>query len=107
MIITAITEVISLGAVIPFLGVLTAPDKVFSHPIVFDIAQNFGISSAEQLMLPITVLFISAIFLANFTRVLLLWISTKLSFMAGADLSFEVYSRTLHQPYIIYLEINI
>ena len=62
MIITAITEVISLGAVIPFLGVLTAPDKVFSQPIVFDIAQSFGILSAEQLLLPITVLFITAIF---------------------------------------------
>jgi ABC-type multidrug transport system fused ATPase/permease subunit len=106
MIITAITEVISLGAVIPFLGVLTAPDKVFSQPIVFDIAQSFGILSAEQLLLPITVLFITAIFLANFTRVLLLWITTKLSFMTGADLSFEVYSRTLHQPYIVHLERN-
>lgn len=106
MIITAITEVISLGAVIPFLGALTAPDKVFNQPIIFDIAQTFGIQSVDQLLLPITVLFISAILLANFTRVLLLWIITKLSFMAGADLSFEVYSRTLHQPYIVHLERN-
>ena len=106
MLIAAITEVISLGAIIPFLGVLTAPDKVFSQPIVSDIAQSFGILSAEQLALPITILFITAILLANFTRLLLLWVSTKLSFMAGADLSFEVYSRTLYQPYIVHLERN-
>ena len=106
MLISAITEVISLGAIIPFLGVLTAPDKVFSHPIVSDIAQIFGILSAEQLALPITILFITAILLANFTRLLLLWVSTKLSFMAGADLSYEVYHRTLHQPYIVHLERN-
>jgi len=106
MLISAITEVISLGAIIPFLGVLTAPDKVFSHPIISDIAQSFGILSAEQLALPITILFITAILLANFTRLLLLWVSTKLSFMAGADLSYEVYHRTLHQPYIVHLERN-
>jgi len=106
MLISAITEVISLGAIIPFLGVLTAPDKVFSHPILSDIAQSFGILSAEQLALPITILFITAILLANFTRLLLLWVSTKLSFMAGADLSYEVYHRTLHQPYIVHLERN-
>jgi ATP-binding cassette subfamily B protein len=106
MLISAITEVISLGAIIPFLGVLTAPDKVFSHPIVSDIAQSFGILSAEQLALPITILFITAILLANFTRLLLLWVSTKLSFMAGADLSYEVYHRTLHRPYIVHLERN-
>ncbi len=106
MLISAITEVISLGAIIPFLGILTAPDKVFSHPIVSDIAQSFGILSAEQLALPITILFITAILLANFTRLLLLWVSTKLSFMAGADLSYEVYHRTLHQPYIVHLERN-
>jgi ATP-binding cassette subfamily B protein len=106
MLIAAMTEVISLGAIIPFLGVLTAPDKVFSQPIVSDIAQSFGILSAEQLALPITILFITAILLANFTRLLLLWVSTKLSFMAGADLSFEVYRRTLYQPYIVHLERN-
>ena len=106
MLISAITEVISLGTIIPFLGVLTAPDKVFSHPIVSDIAQSYGILTAEQLALPITILFITAVLLANFTRLLLLWVSTKLSFMAGADLSYEVYHRTLHQPYIVHLERN-
>lgn len=106
MLITAMTEVISLGAIIPFLGVLTAPDKVFSQPILSDVAQSFGILNSEQLALPITILFITAILLANFTRLLLLWVSTKLSFMAGADLSFDVYNRTLNQPYIVHLERN-
>lgn len=27
-----LAEVISIGAVLPFLGVLTAPEKVFAHP---------------------------------------------------------------------------
>ena len=33
MIITAFAEVISIGAVLPFLGALTAPDQIFSDTV--------------------------------------------------------------------------
>ena len=45
MLTSAFAEVVSLGAVLPFLGILVAPDKVFSHPIVADMAQAWGITS--------------------------------------------------------------
>ncbi len=32
MLVSAFAEVVSLGAVLPFLGILVAPDRVFSHP---------------------------------------------------------------------------
>ena len=35
---SAFIEVVSLGAVLPFLGILTAPEKVFKHPIVENVA---------------------------------------------------------------------
>jgi|SaaInl8_150m_RNA_FD_contig_21_1319979_length_525_multi_15_in_0_out_0_1 ATP-binding cassette, subfamily B, bacterial PglK len=44
----------SLGAVLPFLGILIAPEHVFNIPIVMDVAHYFGITSAEQLVLPLT-----------------------------------------------------
>ena len=39
MIITAFAEVVSLGAVLPFLGILVAPEQVFNYPIIKNIAQ--------------------------------------------------------------------
>jgi ATP-binding cassette subfamily B protein len=30
--VASLAEVFSIGAVLPFLGVLTAPEKVFAHP---------------------------------------------------------------------------
>jgi ABC-type multidrug transport system fused ATPase/permease subunit len=104
--VSAFTEVISLGAVLPFLGILVAPDRVFSHPIVSDMALARGIASADQLVLPFTVAFAAAALMAGAIRILLLWASTRLAFDIGADLGIEVYRRTLYQPYRVHVARN-
>lgn len=106
MLASAFAEVVSLGAVLPFLGILTAPDLVFNHPIVADLARAWGITSADQLVLPLTIGFALAALVAGMIRLLLLWVSTRLAFAAGADLSIEVYRRTLFQPYRVHLARN-
>ena len=106
ILVNAFSEVISLGAVLPFLGILTAPDRVFSHPIVADVAQAWGITSADQLALPLTVAFAAAALIAGAIRILLLWVSNRLAFAAGADLSIKVYRRTLYQPYPVHIARN-
>jgi ATP-binding cassette, subfamily B, bacterial PglK len=106
ILISAFAEVISLGAVVPFLGILVAPDRVFSHPIVADVAQNWGITSADQLVLPLTVAFAAAALFAGAIRMLLLWVSTRLAYASGAELSIEVYRRTLYQPYRVHVARN-
>ncbi len=106
MLVSAFAEVVSLGAVLPFLGILVAPDRLFSHPIVADVALACGLVSSDQLVLPLTVVFVAAALLAGAIRILLLWVGTRLAFATGADLSFEVYRRTLYQPYRIHLVRN-
>ncbi len=106
MLVSTFTEVVSLGAVLPFLGILTAPERVFNHPIVADLAQAWGITSADQLVLPFTVAFATAALAAGAIRMLLLWVSTRLAFASGADLSIEVYRRTLYQPYRVHVARN-
>ena len=39
-------------------------------------------------------------------RLLLLWVSTRLSYSAGADLSMSIYRRTLFQPYEVHIARN-
>jgi ABC-type multidrug transport system fused ATPase/permease subunit len=106
MLVSTFAEVVSLGAVLPFLSILVAPDRVFSYPIVTDLAQAWGITSANQLVLPFTVAFIGAALIAGAIRILLLSVSTRLAHAAGADLSIEVYRRTLYQPYRVHLARN-
>lgn len=106
MLMSALAEVVSLGAVLPFLGVLIAPDTVLSHPIGADAALTWGITSSDQLVLPLTIAFAAAALIAGAIRILLLWASTKLAFATGADLGIEVYRRTLYQPYIVHVAHN-
>jgi ATP-binding cassette subfamily B protein len=106
MVLSAFAEVISLGAVIPFLGVLLAPETLFDHPGVPALARYLGVESARNLTWPLTQLFIGATVLAATIRLLLLWSSTRIGYAAGADLSMEVYRRTLYQPYRVHLNRN-
>ncbi|MDE0931449.1 MAG: ABC transporter ATP-binding protein, partial [Halioglobus sp.] len=106
MLVSAFAEVVSLGAVLPFLGVLVAPERVFNHPIVADMALAWGITSADQLALPLTVVFIAAALIAGAIRMLLLWANTRITNACGADLSIKVYRRTLYQPYQVHVARN-
>lgn len=105
-IVSALTEVASLGAVVPFLGVLTDPERVLSIPIIATTAYTFGLVSADQLALPITLGFAAVAMIAGAVRLVLLWASTRLAYASGADLSIEVYRRTLYQPYSVHVNRN-
>ena len=98
-----LAEVMSLGAVLPFLGVLISPEKVFNQPWVSMGSQYLGITSAGQLVAPMLVLFTTLALLSAVMRSLVLWLSTRLAFACGSELSNEVYKRTLYQPYVVHI----
>ncbi|HSY08584.1 MAG TPA: ABC transporter ATP-binding protein [Steroidobacteraceae bacterium] len=106
MVLSAFAEVVSLGAVLPFLGILTAPQAVFKYRLVARIAHAAGITAPQQLLLPLTIAFAAIALIAGAIRMLLLWVSTRFTFAAGADLSIEVYRRTLYQPYRVHVARN-
>jgi ABC-type multidrug transport system fused ATPase/permease subunit len=106
MLLSAFAEVVSLGALLPFLGILTAPEAVFNYRLVARLAHAVGITTAQELLLPLTIAFAVIALLAGAIRLLLLGVSTRFTFSAGADLSMEVYRRTLYQPYHVHVARN-
>lgn len=106
MVISALAQVFSLGAVVPFLSVLVAPDRVLSQPFVADMALTWGITSAEQLIIPLTVIFAAAALISGAFQLLVLWVCTRLAVASGSELSVELYRRTLYQPYRVHLDRN-
>jgi len=106
MVFTSIVEVFGIGMVIPFLGALTSPEKVFLHEWSQPFLQIFNISSPDQIILPLTIVFIAASILSGSVRILLLWFSTRLSWSIGADLSVDIYRKTLYQSYEVHSSRN-
>ena len=102
----SLAEIISIGAVIPFLATLTEPQRIYSLAIAQPIIQFLGISNSSQLLLPLTITFGVAAIMAGVMRLALLWSSTRLSFATGADLSYDIYLRTLHQDYEVHIARN-
>jgi ATP-binding cassette subfamily B protein len=106
MVFTSFAEIFSIGAVLPFLAVLTAPERVFTHPSAQPFVYALGLSSPAQLLLPLTIVFAIAALIAGLMRLLLAWASTRLSFATGSDLSISIYRRTLYQPYAVHVARN-
>jgi len=106
MLLASFAEVFSIGAVVPFLGVLTEPEFVFDLPIAQPVIQALKLTESKQLLLPLTIVFGGAAIIAGAMRLLLLWTSTRLAFATGSDLSIRIYRRTLYQPYSVHCNRN-
>ncbi len=106
MILASFAEILSIGAVLPFLGVLTAPDRIFLHTAAQPLIQILKLTAPEQLLFPITMIFGIAALITGTMRLILFWATTRLSFATGADLSIDIYRRTLYQPYAVHCTRN-
>lgn len=106
MILASFAEVVSIGAVLPFLSVLTSPESVFAHQSVRPIVTFLRLQAAQDLLLPFTIFFILTAIFAGLVRIILIWAQTRLSMAIGADFSVQVYERTLYQPYSIHVGRN-
>lgn len=106
MVIVAFFEVASIGAVAPFLGVLINAKAVFNHSAIQPLIAWMAWTNPNQLLLPLTVTFVIAAILAGLLRTLLLWALTKFSLSTCADLSSEIYLRTLYQHYEVHISRN-
>ncbi len=106
MIVASFAEVCAIGAVLPFLAVLTAPEKIFAHHLAQSLIRLLEIQSAQDLLLPFTLIFIFAAVLSGCARVALIWLQTRLSMIIGTDFGVQVYERTLYQPYSLHVSRN-
>lgn len=106
MICTSLAEVVSIGAILPFLGALMAPDRIFESDIAKPIINMLGYDRSVQLLFPLTVLFIVAALLSGIMRIILVWMQTRLGFSIGADFSIQIYNNTLYQDYVVHASRN-
>ena len=105
-IVASFAEVVSIGAVLPFLSVLTEPERVFQHRFAQPLINFLGLSEPGQLLLPLTIIFAIAALVSGAMRLVLLWVQTRLGHAIGADLSISIYRRTLYQPYSVHVARN-
>jgi len=87
---SGLADVVSLGAVMPLLAILTAPERVFQYEFAARLARSAGVTSPDELLLPLTIGFCVVALIAGAIRLLMVWGTTRLAFACGADLSTDV-----------------
>ena len=106
MAIASVAEIITVGAILPFLGVLTAPERVFMHEYAQPLIRQLGAINPDELLLPLTLIFSGTVLVAGAIRLTLTYVITRFSYAIGADFSTDVYRRTLYQPYLVHISRN-
>ena len=102
----AFAEVVTLGAVLPFLALLADPTLASAGPLAQQALNGVGGLLGVEPLLAAAILFGGMAFVAAAIRLTLTWVSSKFVFMVGADLGREIYSRILQQPYSYHLVHN-
>ena len=102
----SLAELVSLGAVLPFLAVLTNPEQLWQQPWIQLLVLRVGFTQSQQLVLPAAIAFALAAVLAAMIRLSNLWLTGRFAAAVGSDLSCESYRRTLYQPYQVHVQRN-
>ena len=106
MFIVSIFEVVGLGAVLPFLAVMMNPEKIYTKYFESQLYHVVSIPNESTFTLLIVAIFLFLIVFSSAIRVGLLWYTTRISFLIGADLSLDVFRKALVQPYKYHISNN-
>jgi ABC-type bacteriocin/lantibiotic exporter with double-glycine peptidase domain len=106
ILLVSFAELVSIGAVLPFLGMLTSSERITQLPYAQLVIQALGLTEPKEMLLIFTSIFGIAALTAGSMRILLLWVNTRFSYAAGAEISSSIYYRTLYQPYAVHCARN-
>jgi ATP-binding cassette subfamily B protein len=106
MLVSVFAEMISIGAAVPFLSALTAPELLLEAVWMRPFISLLGIRSADELLLPITIGFTLLSAGAAGTRIFQLWCNARLTAAMGTQLRCDLYDMVLRQPYEFHLAHN-
>ena len=106
MLVGAVAELVTIGAVLPFLALIADPARGADIPLFGPMIQSLSAGPNGGLLVPAAMVFAIVALLAGGIRLLLAWASQKFVFRLGHDLGMEVYRRTLYQPYAYHIARN-
>jgi ATP-binding cassette, subfamily B, bacterial PglK len=106
MLIGSVAEIFTLGAIVPFLGLLVNPGIADQQPLVAVALDAVAPWVGGTRLAAASLWFALFAVLAAVLRLTLNWVSIRFVFAVGADFGEAIYSRVLQQPYRYHIERN-
>ena len=98
MLIGAVAELATIGAMLPFLALVTDPARAETYPALLGVAGWFGGGPTGVVMAAAALLIVIAIG-ASVVRLILTWVNLRFVLLYGHDIGRQVFGRLLRQPY--------
>lgn len=105
MLVGAAAELVSLGAVVPFIAILSNPSVAAENDVI-RLLLTITNKDTSYTVIIVTLAFASIVILASSIRLVMLWASNKVVFGLGYDIGVDVVSKTLHRPYTWHVSKN-
>jgi len=106
MIATSFIEIVSIGALFPFLAVMVVPEKTYQNKNFSSVIKIFDLNGPNELLPLLATFFCIAVLVAGFMRMGLMYFQSRMSELISVDFSVEAYVRTLYQPYEYHINMN-
>jgi ATP-binding cassette subfamily B protein len=106
MVLSSLSEMVSLGAIFPFLSAMSNPEILLSKPELQPVLTFLQIQTPKQLVTSLSIGFMITVLLASGLRLLTLHCRVRLAAAIGADVSSQIYHITLNQPYSFHVNHN-
>lgn len=104
--ISAGAELISIGALYPFLLSITNPELVNEIQIIAYLLEIFSIKSDENVILFLCIFFAFAAFVSGVVRIAVIYSQTRFAFDVGHILSRLTFQTTIHRDYEWHIKNN-
>jgi ABC-type multidrug transport system fused ATPase/permease subunit len=106
MLVGGLAELVTIGAVIPFLALLARPEAAQEIELVRFVFDLFGWDPAEAQIVRAGLLVAGAAIFAAAVRLALMWSTQGFAFQFGHEIGVAIYARMLRQPYLQQIQRN-
>lgn len=105
-VVSAVFEIVSVSALIPFMEILGTSGVSVRSSMFGNSLDGLKKISGQDFALYLTIIFIFLSLASGILRYCLLWAQTRVTHAIGADISINIYRRSLYQPYVKHIESN-
>ncbi|HEV2816390.1 MAG TPA: ABC transporter ATP-binding protein [Allosphingosinicella sp.] len=102
----ALAEMITIGAVLPFIALLSDPGRAAQLPGHGLFLALAGAGGGGDLALRATLLFVAAVLLSAAARLAIQRLTHQFAYSLGHDVGTDIFARMLRQPYSLYISRN-
>jgi ATP-binding cassette subfamily B protein len=106
MLLGTLAELMTIGAVLPFLAIVSNPGRTDRIPGFGRLAEAVGATGPFAMIVLAAILLIAAAVFAALIRLLLTWVSLNFVMVLSHEIGSQVFARMLRQPYGYYVTRN-